>query len=81
IQETLNRDYLWLAQTPQMFLTKDLMHAYEQVSEINVITDEASLFETIGRPALVVSSDNRNLKITTPQDIHYAEYLLSDKDE
>ncbi|QRN41472.1 MAG: 2-C-methyl-D-erythritol 4-phosphate cytidylyltransferase [Neisseriaceae bacterium] len=81
IQATLNRDYLWLAQTPQMFLLKDLLKAYEQVSELDKITDEASLLEVIGKPVLIVNSDTRNFKITTLQDMHYAEYLLSNKSE
>jgi 2-C-methyl-D-erythritol 4-phosphate cytidylyltransferase len=39
-------------------------------------TDDASLLETYGYPITVVMGDYRNMKITTKEDLEYAEYLL-----
>ena len=71
---TLNREGMWLAQTPQMFRYALLQKA---LSQDGVFTDEASAVEAMGlRPGLVLGS-RRNLKITTPDDLLIAEFYLT----
>jgi len=75
ILETVSREQLWGAQTPQMFrhglLSRALAHAGAAV------TDEASAVEALGLAPRLVASDMTNLKVTYPRDIEVAEWLLS----
>lgn len=70
---TLDRAFVWLAQTPQMFRGGLLMRALAQAPGA---TDEASAIEVLGlRPRLVAGS-RENLKVTYPEDIAVAEGIL-----
>lgn len=70
---TLDRAFVWLAQTPQMFRADLLMRALAQAPGA---TDEASAVEVLGlRPRLVAGS-RENLKVTYPEDIAVAEGIL-----
>jgi len=73
IAETLNRDEIYLAQTPQAFLVDVLRDALTISDDA---TDEATLAEQAGHAVQVVEGDPRNLKITTPDDLALAERLL-----
>ena len=73
IAETLNRDEIYLAQTPQAFLVDVLRDALTISDDA---TDEASLAEQAGHAVQLVEGDPRNLKITTPEDLALAERLL-----
>jgi 2-C-methyl-D-erythritol 4-phosphate cytidylyltransferase/2-C-methyl-D-erythritol 2,4-cyclodiphosphate synthase len=73
IVETLRRDEIYLAQTPQAFRADVLRDALAIGGEA---TDEASLAERAGHPVQLVEDDRRNLKITTPDDLDMAERLL-----
>ncbi|QEP44945.1 2-C-methyl-D-erythritol 4-phosphate cytidylyltransferase [Ectothiorhodospiraceae bacterium BW-2] len=75
--ETISRDKIWRALTPQMFRYGLLRQALEQVkAEKLAMTDEASAIERLGgQPQLVVGSEE-NLKITWPQDLPRAEAIL-----
>jgi len=75
ISETVSRDDLWEAQTPQVFRTDLLQKAYEQKGDL-VPTDEAQLVEQTGHPVSVVECPAMNLKITTQDDLRMAEKLL-----
>lgn len=73
IDGTLDRAFVWLAQTPQMFRGGLLMRALAQAPGA---TDEASAIEVLGlRPRLVAGS-RENLKVTYPEDIAVAEGIL-----
>ena len=63
------------AQTPQGFLRTALVEALDSVGD-ETVTDEAALFESLGRPVAIVPSDGANLKVTFPGDIALAEALL-----
>lgn len=80
VASTLDRALIWQAQTPQMFryglLKKALSHALDLGVEI---TDEASSLEASGYQPKLIVGDARNLKITTPEDLDLAEFLLSPK--
>lgn len=78
IQETVSREGLWLAQTPQLFKAQELQIALEKaVVEGAEITDEASAMEHLGQQPLLVRGHAENFKITWPQDFALMEqYLL-----
>lgn len=77
VSHTLDRTSVIAIQTPQIFRFHELKKAYQEASSENYrATDDASLFEKyIGR-VKVVTGQNDNLKITTPEDIIIAEGLL-----
>jgi 2-C-methyl-D-erythritol 4-phosphate cytidylyltransferase len=71
---TLNREEIWLAQTPQMFRYSLLRKALEQTA---VFTDEASAVEALGLKPRLVTGSPRNLKVTAPDDLLIAEFYLN----
>lgn len=77
ILETVDRQRLWAAQTPQLFRLGALMKALKSAQDEGLkITDEASAMEFAGaRPRLVMGSVG-NIKITWPGDLQLAEALL-----
>ncbi len=76
-QETVCRENLWHALTPQMFRYGDLMQAMtDAISEGRPITDEASAIETLGKQPLLVEGHPDNIKITHPEDLALAELFL-----
>ena len=75
IQETISRQDLWEAQTPQVFRRQLLLDAYAKRAGFQG-TDEAQLVERLGHPVTVVPGFPVNLKITTKQDLRLAEQAL-----
>lgn len=75
IQETVSREHLWEAQTPQVFRKQLLLDAYAKRGNF-VATDEAQLVERIGHKVTVVVGSSLNLKITTREDLNLAEQAL-----
>ena len=76
IQHTLPREALWMAQTPQVFGRQLLQDAHAQCGGERS-TDDAQLVERFGHPVRVVAGSPMNLKITTPDDLRMAEFLLN----
>lgn len=77
IVETVPREDLRLAQTPQAFRADLLRAAHEAAIRDGMRgTDDASLVERIGARVMVVPGSPRNIKITTPEDLVVAEALL-----
>lgn len=76
IEETVPRDRLWAAQTPQVFRRELLLEAYAQRGDL-AATDEAQLVENLGHPVRVVEGWPMNIKITTHQDFKMAEALVN----
>ena len=74
IAETLPREQIFFAQTPQAFRVAVLRDALAQAGDA---TDEAMLAERAGHTVRVVEGDVRNLKITTPDDLATAHRLLA----
>ena len=72
--QTIARDGLWLAQTPQMFRYALLERALREVEDV---TDEASAIEAIGQIPLLVEGHACNLKVTRQADIALAELFLT----
>jgi 2-C-methyl-D-erythritol 4-phosphate cytidylyltransferase len=77
IIQSVSRERMWRAQTPQMFRLHALRTALNDLKQRNVIvTDEASAMEFMGMRPLMVKGSESNLKITTPSDLPLAEYFL-----
>jgi 2-C-methyl-D-erythritol 4-phosphate cytidylyltransferase len=78
VQETLDRSELSAAQTPQGARRALLQEALDRAAADGVtVTDEAMAVERIGRRVAAVVGSPRNLKITTPNDLRWAELLLA----
>lgn len=78
VTATPDRATLWNVQTPQIF-AKDLYerawsYAVEQGLDA---TDDCQLIEAIGHPVKLVESSYTNIKVTTPEDVPFAEELLT----
>ena len=76
VVETLDRSRIWEIQTPQL-LKKEIIEAgfSHAHSHHLTVTDELSLVELIGHPAKLVRSSYQNIKITTPEDLAFAEWI------
>jgi 2-C-methyl-D-erythritol 4-phosphate cytidylyltransferase len=73
--ETISRDGLWRAQTPQMFGYETLVHALASSPDA---TDEAQAIEALGFAPILVQGDPHNIKITLADDLAMAEFFLRD---
>ena len=81
ICSTVPRDELFIAHTPQVF-SKDLYaKAMSSIKPDLVYTDDNMLLEQIGVPVCPVNTGKHNIKITTAEDLTYAEYILSGRRE
>ena len=75
--ESLDRNKLVAAQTPQVFRRSYLVRAYEQAAKDNFSgTDDASLVEHLGIPVAVIMAKNANFKITYADDLVLAEMII-----
>jgi 2-C-methyl-D-erythritol 4-phosphate cytidylyltransferase len=75
IEETVSRQGLWEAQTPQVFRRQLLLDAYAKRGSFQA-TDDAQLVERLGHPVTVVQGSPINMKITTQEDLRLAEQAL-----
>ncbi len=77
VEATVERSSLWAVQTPQAFRIPLLIKAYEKAEKDCFLgTDDASLVERSGHPVTIVEGDYDNIKITTPEDLYFAEAIL-----
>jgi 2-C-methyl-D-erythritol 4-phosphate cytidylyltransferase len=76
ILETVDREHLRRALTPQCFKTELLRRAFENADLNESVTDECFLVEKLGVPISFVEGSPLNIKITTPEDFTVAEMLL-----
>jgi len=80
VAQTVSRDHLWAAQTPQVFRTAALREALDtDPQRIAAATDDAMLVEKAGGKVLLHPSEVENLKVTTPLDLRIAELLLAER--
>jgi 2-C-methyl-D-erythritol 4-phosphate cytidylyltransferase len=75
---SLNRDEIYLVQTPQTFQSALLKEAYNQPYNPN-FTDDASVVEHAGTQITLIEGNYSNIKITFPEDITIAEALINKK--
>lgn len=81
IKKTLKRDSLWAVQTPQIFHYKTIFSAYNKAIKNGFYsTDDAALVERLGGKIKIIMGSYENIKITTPEDLQFAEFLVSGKD-
>jgi 2-C-methyl-D-erythritol 4-phosphate cytidylyltransferase len=80
IAETVDRDALWAAQTPQVFRVEALRRALAaDPAQVERATDEAMLIEVAGGRVLIHPAPPENVKVTTPSDLRLAELLLAER--
>jgi 2-C-methyl-D-erythritol 4-phosphate cytidylyltransferase len=73
IKETLQRDRLWAAQTPQIFSYDMITRAYESLT--TEVTDDATALERLGYKVQLYMGDYKNVKVTTPEDLVLARII------
>ena len=73
IKTTLERQHLWIAQTPQVFRSDIITNAYANFNDN--VTDDAMLVEKMGYDISLYSGSYSNIKITTPEDMAIAEII------
>lgn len=77
IKATLNRAELVQIQTPQGFHSSLIKEAHEKALQAGlIVTDDCALAEELGIPIQVIPGDYTNIKITTQEDLRFAEGLL-----
>jgi 2-C-methyl-D-erythritol 4-phosphate cytidylyltransferase len=76
VVETVPRNDLVAATTPQVFRADLLRKAFHKEAKRHV-TDDAELVERVGVPVAVVLTSRWNVKITYPEDLHWAEAFLA----
>ncbi|MFS0865314.1 2-C-methyl-D-erythritol 4-phosphate cytidylyltransferase [Fredinandcohnia sp. 179-A 10B2 NHS] len=77
VNETVERSGLWAVQTPQAFHVSILKEAHELARQNDYLgTDEASLVERIPKNVTIVEGDYLNIKLTTQDDLLFAEAIL-----
>jgi 2-C-methyl-D-erythritol 4-phosphate cytidylyltransferase len=78
ISRNVDRSWLRAVQTPQTFRVDVIRRALAEVRARNLhITDDTAACELIGQPVRLVTSAAPNPKVTTPADLPYIEFLLS----
>lgn len=79
VRDTIGRENLWRAQTPQGFRFDAILEAHRRAAALGRMdfTDDAAVAEWAGLPVTVVEDGGRNVKITTAEDLQMAERLLA----
>ena len=72
IDKTIDRNIVWMSQTPQTFHKDKLLNAYKKNSDVNV-TDECTLMELSGYSIKIINGDSENFKITNKLDWEIAK--------
>jgi len=81
VDKTIERDTIWLAQTPQAFQQSLLIKAYDKARQEDFSgTDDAMLVERLGGSVKVISGSKHNIKITTREDLELAKAILENED-
>jgi 2-C-methyl-D-erythritol 4-phosphate cytidylyltransferase len=74
---TPDRSCLWEIQTPQVIQRSLLQQGFEHIYQKELtVTDDVSIIEHLGLPVKVIEGCYRNLKITTPDDLAFAQTLF-----
>jgi 2-C-methyl-D-erythritol 4-phosphate cytidylyltransferase len=77
VLKTLDRESLWLIQTPQTFQVDVIREAHARATEDGFVgTDDASLVERLGGTVHILPGSYTNIKITTPEDLVLANLFL-----
>jgi len=77
IEETVDRESLWMIQTPQAFRFGLIVEAEDVAEKVGFLgTDEAMLVERLGHAVHIVESTYENVKMTTKEDLLFGEAIL-----
>ena len=77
VEKTVDRENLWVVQTPQAFQYDVLKEASELAIRDGFLgTDESMLVERLGHPVQIVESTYENVKMTTQEDLAFGEIIL-----
>ena len=77
VLKDMQRNRLWAMETPQAFKYETIFEAYREVRlNQEVITDDTAAVSNRGIRVSIVENPYPNPKITVPQDLGYAEYLI-----
>ena len=80
IIQTLRRDDVWLAQTPQAFRHDLIRKAHDRArKQGDAATDDASLVERLGVGVKILKGSRSNIKITVKEDLKMARWMLQEK--
>jgi 2-C-methyl-D-erythritol 4-phosphate cytidylyltransferase len=74
VDETLDRGRLWEIQTPQVFKKDLILKAFDKFGGRGV-TDDAMLVEMLGAKVNIVPGSYKNIKVTTPEDLIFAQAI------
>lgn len=77
IEQSLPRERLWLAQTPQVFAKDLLLKSFEKVPK--GATDDSQVVEATGAKVSIVVGSSTNIKITTKDDLFLADSILKSR--
>lgn len=81
VLETLPREVLWRAYTPQMFRLGELQNALSTALEKGwLVTDESSAMELMGKRPKLIEGHGDNIKITRPEDLALAAFYLAQQE-
>jgi len=78
VNNTINRNSVWMAQTPQVFRKDKLLKAYREISSVEA-TDECTLMELMGFSIKVINGDMNNIKITSKVDLEIAKIIMENQ--
>ena len=78
VVKTYDRRQIWFVQTPQVFRYEDISTAHRQaiLEGWNEVTDDAVLVERMGIPVKVIEGSEKNIKLTTYNDLELARFLM-----
>jgi 2-C-methyl-D-erythritol 4-phosphate cytidylyltransferase len=77
ITESVERQNLWAMQTPQVFSSGLILQAYASLMAHNeMVTDEVSAIQKIGKRVALLQNEDYNFKITFPRDLPLAEQVI-----
>lgn len=77
VTDSVDRQNLWAMQTPQIFSSGLILQAYASLMAHNeMVTDEVSAIQKIGKRVALMQNDDYNFKITYPRDLLMAEQVM-----
>ena len=74
IAKTLDRDWIYQIQTPQVFKRTEIEEAHSKIN--SELTDDCAVMEIVGKKVKITEGSYENIKITTPEDLIIAEKIL-----
>jgi 2-C-methyl-D-erythritol 4-phosphate cytidylyltransferase len=78
VSEHVERTGLWAMQTPQIFASGLILKAYASlIAKHEMVTDEVSAVQKLGKRIALLKNDDYNFKITVPADLELAEHVLA----